>query len=178
LVIRTDRTSVRFRNLSKVFPLILIRLHGNVVRGDAMSSDEYMSVKDAANFLKVTEKTVINRINRGEIEGIQEGRFWKVGRQSVEKAAKEDSVNLPKDSGDSEVIQILKAQLQERTTEASELREQVAKLTEDVRNASERHDTVVIHLTRQMEQSQRLLEYNQEPWYRRMFRKGRKEKID
>ena len=127
-----------------------------------MSSDEYISVKDAANFLKVTEKTVINRINRGELEGIQKGRFWKVRRQSVERAAKEYSVKLPKDSEDSEVIQILKAQLQERTTEASELREQVAELTEDLRNASERHDTVVMQMTR-------LVEYHQQPFWRKLF---------
>ncbi len=139
-----------------------------------MSNDEYMSVKDAASFLKVTEKTVINRINRGELSGIQEGRFWKVRRQSVEKAAKEYSVKLPKDSEDSEVVQILKAQLQERTTEASELREQVAKLTDDLGNASERHDTVVMQLTRQLEQSQRLLEHKSEPWHRRIFRRKRK----
>ena len=136
-----------------------------------MSNDEYISVKDAANFLKVTEKTVINRINRGELEGLQEGRFWKVKRESVEKATERDSVNLQKDS---EVVQILKAQLQERTTEASELREQVAKLTEDLRNASERHDTVVMQLTRQIEQSQRLLEHKSEPWHRRVFRRSKK----
>ena len=33
---------------------------------------------------------------------------------------------------------------------------------------------VAMQITRQMEQSQRLLEYQQEPWYRRVFRKGRK----
>ena len=126
-----------------------------------MSNDEYISVKDAANFLKVTEKTVINRINRGELEGIQKGRFWKVKRESVEKATERDSVNLQKDS---DVVQILKAQLQERTTEASELREQVAKLTEDLRNVGERHDTVVMQMSR-------LLEQAQEPWYRKMFRR-------
>ena len=135
-----------------------------MVRGDAMSSDEYMSVKDAASFLKVTEKTVINRINRKELEGIQKGRFWKVRRQSVENAAKEYSVNLPKDSEDSEVVQILKAQLQERTTEASGLREQVAKLTEDLRNASERHDTVVMQMTR-------IVEYQQQPFWRKLFQR-------
>ena len=129
-----------------------------------MNNDEYMSVKDAANSLKVTEKTVINRINRGELEGIQEGRFWKVRRQSVEKAAKEYSVILPKDSEDSEVIQILKAQLQERTIEASELQEQVAKLTEDLRNASERHDTVVMQLTK-------IVEYQQQPFWRKLFQR-------
>ena len=127
-----------------------------------MSNDEYISVKDAANLLKVTEKTVINRINRGELEGIQEGRFWKVRRQSVEKAAKKYSVNIPKDSEDSEVVQILKAQLQEKTAEANELREQVVQLTEDLRNAGHRHDIVVIQMTR-------LLEYQQQPFWRKLF---------
>lgn len=43
---------------------------------------------------------------------------------------------------------------------------------QEFETARERSDTVIMQFTRQMEQSQRLLEYHQEPWYRRVFRKG------
>ena len=39
--------------------------------------------------------------------------------------------------------------------------------------AGERHDMIVMQLTRQLEQSQRLLEYHEEPFYRRWFRRKR-----
>lgn len=129
-----------------------------------MNNNEYMSVKDAANFLNVTEKTVINRINRGELEGLQEGRFWKVRRESVEESAASLSVNIQKGSEGSEVIQILKVQLQEKTNEANELRKQVEKLMEDLRDASQRHDTVVMQFTR-------IVEYQQQPFWRKLFQR-------
>jgi len=50
------------------------------------------------------------------------------------------------------------------------LKEENAYLKERIQEfetARERSDTVILQPTRQMEQSQRLLEYHQEPWYRR-----------
>ena len=40
-------------------------------------------------------------------------------------------------------------------------------------DASQRHDTIVLQLTRQLENSQRMLEAHQESWWRRIFRRRR-----
>jgi hypothetical protein len=51
---------------------------------------------------------------------------------------------------------------------------QIEGLQTQLQDTSERHDTIILQLTRQLEQSQRLLEYHDEPWYRRWFGKSHK----
>jgi hypothetical protein len=51
--------------------------------------------------------------------------------------------------------------------------EQIKAMQEEVGKSKERSDMIVLQLTRQLEQSQRLLEHHQEPWYRRVFRRNR-----
>ena len=67
------------------------------------------------------------------------------------------------------------ALVDELSSDKSRLQAQIDKLQDEMSGANERHDTIVLQLTRQIEQSQRLLEYNQEPFYRRWFRKGKKQ---
>ena len=59
----------------------------------------------------------------------------------------------------------MRGELEQKNQEINNLQKQLAE-------ASERHDTIVLQLTRQLEQSQRLLEYHQAPWWRRWLRKG------
>lgn len=53
----------------------------------------------------------------------------------------------------------------------AELRAEVEYLRQELTDTKERSDTIILNLTRQLENQQRLLEYHQEPWYRRLFRK-------
>jgi len=70
------------------------------------------------------------------------------------------------------------AWLQKRVEElekvVSELQSELAMARRDISEASQRHDTIVMQLTRQLEQSQRMLAAHQEPWYQRWFRRERK----
>ena len=43
---------------------------------------------------------------------------------------------------------------------------------QELESSRERTDTIILQLIRQLEQSQQLLEYHEEPWYRKWF--GRK----
>lgn len=54
-----------------------------------------------------------------------------------------------------------------------QLQSEVEYLRGELQQSKERSDTIILQLTRQLEHSQRMLEYKQEPWYRRVFRKGR-----
>ena len=82
---------------------------------------------------------------------------------------------MPKRSRDSAQ---LKYQIESLQKQLDTREGEVAKFQEELSQSRERSDTIILQLTRQMEQSQRMLEYNQKPWYRRMFRKGRREKIN
>ena len=57
----------------------------------------------------------------------------------------------------------------------TQLRSEVEYLRQELKETKERSDTIVLNLTRQLEQSQRLLEHHQEPWYRKWFRKKQRE---
>ena len=82
-------------------------------------------------------------------------------------------MDVPEDTSEvdqkfSEILSVLQTQLEEKD-------KQIDKLQKQLEDASHRHDTIVLQLTRQMEQSQRLLEYKSEPFYRRWFKKKRED---
>lgn len=118
---------------------------------------EWITVKAAANFRSCSERNVLDLIKRGTLKGKKEGRRWLVW-MDVPEEPPEDVPNVP------EVLAAFRQQLEEKD-------KQIAKLQDELSEASQRHDTIVLQLTRQLEQSQRLLEYHQDPWYRRWFRK-------
>jgi len=142
-----------------VFPVL--SLGGRA--GDAMS--EWVTVKTAAELRKCSERNILDLIKRGKLNAkrAEDGRRWLVEMDMSEDTPEETSEDLPNTS---EVVSLLKSQMEEKD-------KQIAKLQEDLSEASQRHDTIVLQLTRQVEQSQRLLEYHQEPWWRRMFKKKR-----
>lgn len=122
----------------------------------------WITVKVAAKFRRCSERNILDLIKRGTLKGKKEGRRWLVWMDVPEEPA-EDIPNV------SEVhvataFSTLTQQLEEKD-------KQIAKLQDELSEASQRHDTIVLQLTRQLEQSQRLLEYNQEPWYRRWFKR-------
>lgn len=119
--------------------------------------ERWVTVKEAASFRNCSERNILDLIHRGRLEGRKNGRRWEVLIDFPEDYAEEVPQNA-------EVITVLKDQLQEKDKQIDSLQRQLGE-------ASERHDTIVLQMTRQLEQSQRLLEYHQDPWYRRWFRR-------
>lgn len=109
----------------------------------------WISVKEAAKIRKCTQANIRYLISQGKIEGKKDGGRWLLN---------EESLKYEKDfSQTADVISVLKAQLEEKDKQIQEM--------------SERHDTIVLQMTRQMEQTQKMLEAAKEPWYRRWFGK-------
>lgn len=124
--------------------------------------ERWVSVKDAASFRNCSERNILDLIYRGRLEGRKDGRRWEVLIDFPEDYAEE----VPQSA---EVITVLKEQLQEKDKQIDSLQRQLGE-------SSERHDTIVLQMTRQLEQSQRLLEYHQDPWYRRWFKRREKKR--
>ena len=134
-----------------------------------------MDIKEATKRLGKSEKTVRRWIDAGKLKSkIVKGKY------EIENLDISEMSNMTRLSN--ELAMELKAQLAELRKEKeqwqqerAELQKEIAESRRATEEANERHDMIVMQLTRQLEQSQRLLEHHQEPWYRRWFRKREQE---
>ena len=102
-----------------------------------------------------------------------------IPRSTLYRHIKEGKIKSRKDENDAilcliEVPNASQIETAEKDELIALLRSEVEYLRQQLQNyemRSERQDTIVLQLTRQLEQSQRLLEFHQEPWYRRWFGK-------
>jgi len=146
-------------------------------------SSEWVSMKQACDILDISISTLRRRVDNGEIESKLDGNRRSVlihhdTSNDTSDTSSDTSTKQEATQTDTSFMEQLKCQIESLQKQLDTREGEVAKLQEELSQSRERSDTIILQLTRQMEQSQRLLEYNQEPWYKRMFRKGRKEEID
>jgi excisionase family DNA binding protein len=127
--------------------------------------EEWITVKEAAKIRNCTERNIIKIIDKGDLEAKKDGRRWLVLMDTSEPSTEKEPNNT-------ELISVFKVQLEEKDKQIERLQKQLEDKDRVIDDASQRHDTIVLQLTRQLEQSQRMLEAHQEPWYRRFL--GRK----
>jgi len=127
--------------------------------------EEWITVKEAAKIRNCTERNILRLIDNKKLEAKKNGNKWLILRKSLE-ASSEGSPNY------SELISVFKVQLEEKDRQIERLQKQLEDKDKILEDASQRHDTIIMQLTRQLEQSQRMLEAHRDPWYRRWFRKS------
>ena len=137
----------------------------------AESSEEWRTIAELAAQLGVSDRTVRRRIENGEYEAKKEGRKLLV---RVDKLDTQSGIVADMVSKD-DLIGILKTQVADLKTQLQQKDRQMEMLQEELGHAREQSNTIILQLTRQLEQSQRLLEYHQDPWYRRWFKRRREE---
>lgn len=123
-----------------------------------MRAGDAMTIQEAAKRLSKSESTVRRWIREGKLTATKVSGVWNIPDELVN-----DYLNNQSTGGQMEAV------LQQLRSENQYLKERI----QELEDARERSDTIALQLTRQLEQSQRLLEYHQEPWYRRWFRKNR-----
>lgn len=132
--------------------------------------EEWLATAEAAELLKVSRRHVTELARQGKLKAKREGKNWLI--HSSLSTADEEVKKLPQGISEEayrnleEQVSLLKEQVQQKD-------KQIEVLQKHLDDASQRHDTIVLQLTRQLENQQRLLEYHQEPWYRKWFRKRR-----
>jgi len=114
---------------------------------------EWITVKEAAKLRKCTERNILQLIKKNELEARKEGHRWLIRKDSIEKISEKSPNN-------SELISVLKAELQERNDQIKQLQEELSKVRE-------RSDTIILRLT---EHNQQLLE-DKRPWYHKLFKR-------
>jgi excisionase family DNA binding protein len=114
---------------------------------------QWVTISEACHTLNISKTTLYRRIKQGKIQKRQAN-----GRKTLCLIDVPDETK--RDPGET-----LRQQLDEKD-------KQIERLQIQLEDSTHRHDTIIMQLTRQLEQSQRLLEYHQEPWYRRWFRRS------
>ncbi len=139
------------------------------------TSDKYLTLTEVAAKLNVSERTIRRRIDKGEIGAEKfDGKLMVVADSITELTEMDTYVNRDKTSLIKELQQTVSslrrqvAALEEQLTDReAQLREKDADLRrkdEQMAEAGQRHDTVVMQMTR-------LVEYHQQPFWRRWRRK-------
>ncbi len=135
-------------------------------------SSKWVSMKQACDILDISISTLRRRIDNGEIESKLEGN-----RRSIlihHDTSSDTSTKQEATQPDTSFVEQLKYQIESLQKQLDTREGEVVKLQEELSQSRERSDTIILQLTRQVEQSQRMLEYHEEPWYRRWFRRQRR----
>jgi len=137
-----------------------------------------MTLQQVAKHLGKSEHTIRRYVQQGKIEAtLIEGKY-----DITEEALYQYLDDYPDAR-----VGYPNEQLAKKEKEIEELRSQLIKLQDEMiklqnemieerrreDEARQRSDMIIAHLTRQLEQQNRLLEYHQEPWWRRWFQKGK-----
>ncbi len=134
-----------------------------------------MTTQEAAHRLDKSAKTVRRWLKSGKLQGVKVDDVWDIPEESVDAllsgrtSDRTQGENVRPDVP-SEEMDI--ARLEVANKHLSEQNQYLKQRIEELDSARERADTVMLQLTRQLEQSQRLLEHDQAPWWRRWFRKN------
>ncbi len=142
-----------------------------------------MTIQEVAQRLGKSEATIRRWIKQRKLESTLTDGKYDIPQSALDAYAKSEEY-IDNAYANKEVDQEtgqLRRQNEELLKQMSSQQERINKLEEQLESersrydgAAERHDMVVMQMTRQMADQQRLLEHYQEPWYRRMFRKGKK----
>ena len=128
------------------------------------SSDNWYTIAEAVGILGVSDRTIRRRIDKGELETKLEGKARYIRIDSM-------SSTMPDDMSSRELVNQLKSenerlaqQLSEKDRQIESLQEQLKETQKDVAEASHRHDTVVMQMTK-------IVEYQQQPFWRKLFQR-------
>ena len=130
----------------------------------------WLLATDACEILGISKSTLYRRIKQGKIESRQEGERKTFCLIDVPNETKQVSDGT---TGSMELLKQIRDENEYLRQELDARKQEVAALQKKLSERSQRQDTIILQLTRQLEQSQRLLEYHQDPWYRRWFRRKR-----
>ncbi len=128
----------------------------------------WLTITEACDRFGISERTLRRRINEGKVVSKKRGKRRLVLAESLAALSEmaEVKVSLQGSSYLAELVEGLKA-------DKERLQRQVEDLQTELKESSNRHDTIVLQLTRQLDQNQRLLEYHRDPFWRRWFKRER-----
>lgn len=144
--------------------------------------DQWKTLKEGCEILGVSESTLRRRIKQGEFQSKIENNKRLVLIQELSQMTGQMTQSAMVQYLQSENQRLLqenaelKEELKRKDAQLEERGEDLRRKDEQMADASQRHDTIVMQLTRQLGDAQKALEYHKAPWWRRLrLSKGKEE---
>ena len=134
-----------------------------------------MTIAEVAKLIDKSEQSVRRMIKAGKLKAAMVNGRYEIREGDIPDSLFDSKPIVTDSQALVEEISNLKGKIETQEAIIKEKDEALEKARQDAAEASARHDTIVLQLTRQLEQSQRLLEYHERPWWRRWFAKKEKE---
>ncbi len=121
--------------------------------------NEWRTIAELAAELGVSDRTIRRRIDSGEYETKKQGRKILINVDNLDAKGGIMADTVSKD----ELLDILRIQVTDLKGQLQQKDEQIKALQKQLAEASHRHDTVVMQMTR-------IVEYQQQPFWRKWFK--------
>lgn len=122
-------------------------------------ASKWLSSIEACQVLGISQSTLRRRIDKGEIETkLENGK-----RMILVTTDNYVDTTTPK----TEMVRQLQSELELLREQVKQKDDQINKLQEELRDSRERSDTIIMTLTRQVQDAQQLASYWQQPFWRR-----------
>lgn len=128
-----------------------------------------MTIQEACQRLGKSESTVRRWIRSGKLKATRVKGVYDIPESAIHELVNDKAFDQSVEGVDQVLIEQLRS-------EVEYLRGELKAERENSEQAKERSDTIILQLTRQLESQQRLIEYHQEPFYKRWFKRRRKGK--
>ncbi len=122
--------------------------------------NEWRTIAELAAELGVSDRTIRRRIDSGEYETKKQGRKILINVDNLDAKGGIMADTVSKD----ELLDILRTQVTDLKGQLQQKDEQIKAFQEQLKEASHRHDTVVMQMTR-------IVEYQQQPFWRKLFQR-------
>lgn len=126
---------------------------------------QWMTLQEAEKILGISERSIRRRVDAGKLKSKKED-----GRRYV-LVDMDAAVTETRQVHDPDAVSRLEVELEVAKAEIRRLNDVMERKDTESAEASQRHDTIVLQLTRQLSDQQRLLEYHRERWWKRLFRR-------
>ena len=141
-----------------------------------------MTIQEASQRLGKSEATIRRAIKAEKLVAeVVDGKY-QITEESLSAYAKTEHLSMQSDQvpkHDQTEVKELKVELERLSSDNVAIRQELKqsyewlkKKDDEIEDSRQRQDTIIMQLTRHLEQSQRMLEAHRDPWYRRWFRKS------
>jgi len=131
-----------------------------------------MTIQEAAHRLGKSNLTIRRWIKSGKLSATMINSKWDIPESALSDISEDISDDISSINQNNIIDKAhLLEEIQFLRKENERLRKQIDEKDRILEDSRQRQDTIIMQLTRQLDNQLKLLEYKRVPWYRKWFRK-------